>query len=552
MSTKHAVLAAILCATLGASTASAQLRPQPNYMQLPGAGEPVLPGRTTVSSVQVAQVKGQWQVTVQYFYTGEPFPAMLLVHESIRSSEAPGDLKEQHVATIVLRRGANTVTHKLLNPNTPGVFYTAERFVARLYHAETGALFPEVQGAEIAQVIRWPEQRVGRVEAAIANGREQDIVREAMALIDTENRSEIQSARTLLQILVERNPRVDSAYVELARVAMKSNWGPAGLREAETLLQSALQIRPGSVDAMILLGYVHSHQKRHAEADALFARAAGSNPPNVWLWTNWGESLAMQGKTDEAIAKYREALKRPQSRESHDRGRRDAYAKLLDAYEAKNDLDAMEQLHAQRNREYPTYGCYAIGYARFLVLDRARPDAGLDVLRQAQIPQCEYGGAREVQGLAHYLLWAGDPARADALHQARAFLPVGPRVFQGLAANERTLGAARKLLATGEKIDVQDDEKFDALGYALRAGESQVAGRLLKLGAKPDAPEGAQGMPAALIPVLSRDAEGIRLMQKAGIDYTKLRFQGTTAVDYARSQGDQELLKLVDPRGGKL
>ena len=76
--------------------------------------------------------------------------------------------------------------------------------------------------------------------------------------------------------------------------------------------------------------------------------------------------------------------------------------------------------------------------------------------------------------------------------------------------------------------------------------------RLLQLGAKPDAPEGAQRMPAALIPVLARDADGIRLMQEAGIDYAKLRFQGTTALDYARSQGDEELLKLLDPRGGKL
>ena len=297
---------------------------------------------------------------------------------------------------------------------------------------------------------------------------------------------------------------------------------------------------------------MYPHQRRHAAADALFAEAAASNPPNLWLWANWGQSLAMQGRSDEAIAKYREAVKRPQSQESHDRARLDAYMRLLRLYEERGDLDAIEQVHAQRTREYPGTGCFVIGYARFLVLQRARPEAGLAVLRDGQIPQCEYGNAREVQGLAHYLLWAGDPARPDALHQARAFLPMGPRVFYRLASNDRTLAAARKLVAAGEKLDLQDNEQLDALGHALRAGEPDTVRRLLQLGAKPDAPEGAQRMPAALIPVLARDADGIRLMQEAGIDYAKLRFQGTTALDYARSQGDEELLKLLDPRGGKL
>jgi hypothetical protein len=59
-------------------------------------------------------------------------------------------------------------------------------------------------------------------------------------------------------------------------------------------------------------------------------------------------------------------------------------------------------------------------------------------------------------------------------------------------------------------------------------------------------------MPVALLPVFSRDAGAIRLMQRSGIDYTKLRFQGATAIDYARSQGDDKLLQLLDPKSGRL
>jgi hypothetical protein len=37
-----------------------------------------------------------------------------------------------------------------------------------------------------------------------------------------------------------------------------------------------------------------------------------------------------------------------------------------------------------------------------------------------------------------------------------------------------------------------------------------------------------------------------------GVDYTTLKFEGTSAVDYARHQGDAKLQQLLDPRSGKL
>ena len=59
-------------------------------------------------------------------------------------------------------------------------------------------------------------------------------------------------------------------------------------------------------------------------------------------------------------------------------------------------------------------------------------------------------------------------------------------------------------------------------------------------------------MPAALIPVLTRDFDTIRLLQRSGVDYRKLSYQDTTAVEYARKQGDAKLLQLLDPKAGAL
>jgi len=129
---------------------------------------------------------------------------------------------------------------------------------------------------------------------------------------------------------------------------------------------------------------------------------------------------------------------------------------------------------------------------------------------------------------------------------------VTPRLLYRLASSERTARVVQQLGAAGEKIGQRDQAGFDALSYALRDEDPGTADRLLQAGARADAAVGPEGMPAALIPVLTRDFESIRLMQRAGIDYTKLRFQGTTAVDHSRSMGDAKLLQLLDPREGRL
>lgn len=99
------------------------------------------------------------------------------------------------------------------------------------------------------------------------------------------------------------------------------------------------QIRPDSVNAKILLGYVYTHQQRFQKTEALFVDAAKSYPANAWLWTNWGELLEMQGHTDQAMEKYREALEHPATLVSSD-ARVAAYQYLLKLLKAGRTLTA--------------------------------------------------------------------------------------------------------------------------------------------------------------------------------------------------------------------
>ena len=102
-----------------------------------------------------------------------------------------------------------------------------------------------------------------------------------------------------------------------------------------------------------------------------------------------------------------------------------------------------------------------------------------------------------------------------------------------------------RMWSAGEPIDQKDNERRTALAYALRNGDLGAARRLLALRARPDTPVGYEDMPVALIPVTTGNIEGIRLMREFGVDYSKLRYRGATAFDFAKQMGNSAMLEAL-------
>ncbi|ROZ74327.1 tetratricopeptide repeat protein [Ramlibacter sp. WS9] len=554
MSSKRpAILMAILLLLIGAYFTWPTIQ---NHYYRPTFAHPAaevptgpLPKTNGISNLALKQeADGRWMVSFDHAYTGEPKYASVRIFQVITSPTNP-----KPIDLVVYTQAAKPGTHHhsavLRNPN-PREMYATEKVFAELFTHQQ----QQIAKVTLNQRIQWPDPVKTEVAQALAAGKVDDVLQKAVSMIDSNEDHELQQARKLLQTLVDLSPGTDAAYVELARVAMKTSWNAGGLRDAETLIGSALQIRPDSVNAKVLLGYVYAHQGRHKPAEALFAEAAATNPPNLWLWANWGQVLAMQGKTDAAIEKYREAVKRPPTQDTYDRARWDAYTNLLALLQQRTDLAGAEALLKQRATEYPAKGCFAIDYAHFIVLQRGQAAEAQAVLRDIPITPCDEYRKRLVEGLVRYVAWAGsaEPERAELLRQARAFHPVNPALFYALASSDKGAAVIKQLVATGEKLGMQDGEQLDSLAHALSRGDVAGARRLLRLGANPVAEVGPQKMPAALIPVVRRDIEGIRLMQRAGVDYAKLRYEGTTAPDHARKTGDTKLLQLLDPKSDKV
>jgi tetratricopeptide (TPR) repeat protein len=168
------------------------------------------------------------------------------------------------------------------------------------------------------------------------------------------------------------------------RIAMKSNWGPEGLHQAEGLLSSALRIQPASADAKILLGYVYANQKRFAAAEAQFADAAKSNTSNPWLWTNWGQLLLMEGNP---------IRRSPSSvRGSNDRSRMTVTTALIATrtciyWSCSVAARTTTTWRRCTNGEFAELGrgaCYTSDYAQFMLQVRGDPQDAIDLARRIE------------------------------------------------------------------------------------------------------------------------------------------------------------------------
>jgi tetratricopeptide (TPR) repeat protein len=487
------------------------------------------PAENGISNIVVKPgMDGEWLLDFDYAFVGKPIALI-----RVELIPKPGITPAPDFQGIQLR--GNTLTPGRQHVETilqdPGESTTAEVVVSMVRDAPDN---PVITSQRINKVIQWPAK----------DARD---FRSAVNLIENGSSSALREARQIIERLITKDPKFEPGYVQLARVAMKSNWSPEGRHQAKTLLDSALKIRPDSADAKILLGYIHVQEGRFRDAEALFVDAVRSDPINTWLYTNWGELHQKQGQTDQAIAKYREALARPVRTGGNHQARKGAYEFLVKLLEEKKDFDGMEVLYAQRIADFGPSACYSADYARFKLNVRGDTQGAIRLARGALELNCDDAPSREILGLASYVQWAQGtgPSSEEALNQARIFLPTSPTALYLLACNDKTVVAVKKLLASGESIDLKDNEKMTALGHALQEGKLDAAERLIGLGARLDTPVGYGGIPVALLPVLEGNVEAIRMLQRAGVNYSKLRYQGATAIDFAKQMGDQELLNAL-------
>jgi tetratricopeptide (TPR) repeat protein len=499
---------------------------------------------------------GRWMAKFTYAWDGAAPPGLIRIELAPGGPAAP--MMGQSRMPGVARAGGVPDPASAFMPAQPGR-HQASVEITRPVHTRAALVTTEMTielrsrdqvlvRQRLDQRIEWPDLDSWFFDRQWAGKTNDDILHAAIYNINAvQDAGALREARKLLERVLQRDPKCDQCHLEFARIAMKSNWGPEGLRQAESYIASARQIKPDSANAKILLGYVYVHQGRLADAEFLFADAARSDPPNNWLWANWGELLLKQRKLELAIAKYREALRRPAVGIPFDYARLEAFDRLLTIYEQRQNIAGVGELLKQRSEESSPGSCDAESYARFLILRVGDAALARQVMDREMTMGCTLDSARQVLGLAYYVDWSksSDPPKDELLHKARVYFPPSVTLVELLASSDKTLGTLRLLIKRGEAVDQVDNQGVNALARAVDHGDGETVMRLLQVGASPQARVGAAAVPVALLPVLAGNVDMIRLFRRAGVDYAKVQFQGGTAIEIARKTGDRRIIDAL-------
>jgi tetratricopeptide (TPR) repeat protein len=367
------------------------------------------------------------------------------------------------------------------------------------------------------------------------------------------------SAKKGLEQIVLANPEYVPAYVELARYHMKTNWSPAGLGQAERSLMAALRIAPEHANSLVLLGYVYTHQRRFREAEATFKKAETIGTRNIWLYANWGELRAMEGKKRAAIEMYRRAIDAPVDLETYERARRDAYEKaLMLLTEGKQWQDA-EKLYQERNARYPDNGCLKAMYAAFRMNRMGDPDGAIEAGTKAHEQGCddERVNTQLILASAYYVKWAsslgkaGDGREVEHLYnRGQALYSDMTMLLYSMAGSKYSVAVIPALKKKGIKIDTPDRNGFTALGQSILNHDVAAASALIRHGANVNQTFTPDGITPLMLASAGGSKELVVLLLKNGADKRRKTTLGINAERIAIERGFKDIAGLLSGQVG--
>lgn len=477
------------------------------------------------SAALVSQTPSEAIIKVAYKIEAMPVPANLLLNVPVEKNSMSSFASGMQPVQL----GEASMDIKFKNPNFyEDNEYTSEKLTVSIMQAG---------GYQIQRTfdfkITWAGAKKSRWYSKIHNTSADDLYKEAVFLIDTGSDENIQVASEYLNSIVSNDPKYATAYLELARIAMKTNWNQEGLYQAEQLIKTTMVLDPDSANARVLLGYVYVHQKKYSEAEKLFIEAEKIGTKNLWLWANWGQLLYYQNKKKESIEKYLAAVQGARPNDTYDRARMDAYRNLFKLIPA-GSFQQLNDLYAKREQEFDDCSCCRLEHAKFLFNYDEGVSKAIPLINEAKEIGCGDKNTRSALGIAYYLQTKGNFKDMDALSKARAFYPEGAALFYELVGYKSGVAVLKSLIAEGSNIDIKDRDDRTALSIAIINDDMPEAKELLKLGANPYEVIGVEKFPLSLLPVVNRNQGMINVLKNHGVDYNKVQYMGRSGVEFSQ------------------
>ena len=515
-----------------------------------------LPGENEIVSVRFVEANPYVAtVEVEYYYNGTagPFAHLRVTAgegsaETIRPAGAGTAMPGRQKAIVRLARNVG----KAFDLSAFKSSLHADSVVVRLT-TPTDVLLLE---RKLTAAIDWPSSD----PFVLSNSSPAEIGRLYDLCVKTiDSGQQLDLAKRGLEQILLANPEYVPAYAELARYQMKTNWSHDGLAQAEQSLKTALRIDANHANTLVLVGYVYAHQRRFREAEEAFRKAESAGTKNIWLYANWGELRAMEGKRRAAIEMYRKAIDAPKDLDTYERARQDAYERLLALLKDERQWQQADLLHEERIARYPDNGCYSASHAEFRLTRRGDFDGAIAIGAKALDHACTDGriDTRLIFAMAYYTKWAAKLARGGDAPEAEQLFGRGQALYSdmatllySLAGSQHTAAVIPAMKRRGIRIDSQDRDGVTALGYSIVNGDVAAGRTLIRFGSNVNQVLNPVGLTPLMLAASRGDREFVTLLLKSGADIKLRTRSGFTAKSFALERGFKDIASLVGGRTG--
>ncbi len=337
------------------------------------------------------------------------------------------------------------------------------------------------------------------------------------------------SAKSILEEVINHDANQPQAYLELARIAMKTNW-PEGLIKAEELILTAKEIDKTYANTNVLLGYVYTNLERYEEAEAEYLLAEELGTDNLWLYANWGLNEQKQGHVKAAIDQYLKVanVELPQNRNIAPWRWVFRYSKFVDFMKDEKEYEALDKLYGKYVKSPGRHNCARLNHAKIKLELLNDPEQAIETyLEQRSI--CRDSGA--LLALAYYQVWLmsksnGTKEDKTALRRANALAPSNVSLFYELSQMPR-LKKLMSMLSAEKDINEISAKGQTALIMAIEQDQISATKILLENGANPNIPE-EDYFPPLMRAIQKGNLKIVKLLVDAGADLEVLRIYGIT------------------------
>src|SRR5688572_13229523 len=162
----------------------------------PPQAEPLLPGKNSISNLVVSQREsGEWQVSFDYYYRGEPG----WIEADVDGLQGHDPMPHEVARLFKVERGSNHATLELPHPVVAG---TTRQVVVVMRDPANSQ--PPLASARVDHLIEWPDYYEYQETTEFWKRSPEQNLERAVALIDAGGREAYALAKKILERLIQR------------------------------------------------------------------------------------------------------------------------------------------------------------------------------------------------------------------------------------------------------------------------------------------------------------------------------------------------------------